>query len=61
MRAELAARRLTPFQVPKAALALHRERTPLLIHPEHHVVVDIDLQRRRVYEQGRLSFELPVV
>ena len=52
---------LTPFQVPKAALALHRERTPLLIHPEHHVVVDIGLQRLRVYEQGRLSFELPVV
>ena len=61
LRAELAARRLTPFQVPKAALALHRERTPLLIHPEHHVVVDIGLQRLRVYENRRLSFELPVV
>ena len=61
LRTELAARRLTPFQVPKAALALHRERTPLLIHPEHHVVVDIGLQRLRVYEQRRLSFELPVV
>ena len=33
----------------------------MLIHPEHHVVVDIGLQRLRVYEQGRLSFELPVV
>ena len=47
--------------MPKAALALHRERTPLLIHPEHHVVVDIGLQRLRVYENRRLSFELPVV
>ena len=61
LRTELATNRLTPFQTSKAAFAMHRERAPLLIHPEHHVVVDLGLQRLRVYEARRLSFELPVV
>ncbi len=52
---------LTPLQQDKAALTLHREREPFLIHPERHIVVDLGLQQLTVYEDRREVMTMPVV
>ena len=52
---------LTPEQANKAALAMHRERTPPLVHPERHIIVNLGLQLLTVYENSREVLSMPVV
>ena len=52
---------LTAAQADKAALAMHRERTPPLVHPERHVIVNLGLQLLTVYEYSREVLSMPVV
>ena len=52
---------LTPKQAKKAAVTLHRERQPLMVHPERHIVVNIGLQQLKVYEDRQEVLAMPVV
>ncbi len=52
---------LNSEQAEKAALTLHRERQPLLVHPDRHIVVDVGLQELTVYENRREVMAMPVV
>ena len=52
---------LNAAQEEKAALTMHRERTPPLVHPERHIIVDLGLQHLTVYEDRRAVLSMPVV
>lgn len=52
---------LGPVQANKAALAMHRERTPPLVYPERHIIVNLGLQLLTVYENSREVLSMPVV
>ena len=52
---------LNATQREKAALTLHRERTPPMVHPERHIIVDLGLQQLTVFEDRREVLSMPVV
>ena len=52
---------LTPKQAQKAALTMHRERSPLLVHPDRHIIVDLGLQQLKVYEDRKEMLAMPVI